>query len=243
MKTEVNKITSYSRKCNFSIDFAPNWSLQFHHEQPKINLQNKWQNQVGTQAAWDINTATQNFKKQENKAHAQLFFSHQDHTMARITHVPMVAALPPSRPPVGAPPREKAVRQNKTIIMLYTFHQSHLTSSLKLLTINFLWSQMVLRVSFTFHRSIETVFFFSSKCDLHVDCQINNKTSYAQESDIHVKCQINNKTKKISETCMWNDKSTIKDTNQFDVHIWNARSTKEETINIEIGEKYQMTGH
>lgn len=30
---------------------------------------------------------------------------------------------------------------------------------------------------------------------------------------------------------MGNDKSTIKDTNQFDVHIWNARSTKEETIN------------
>ena len=30
---------------------------------------------------------------------------------------------------------------------------------------------------------------------------------------------------------MGNDKSTIKDTNQFDVHIWKARSTKEETIN------------
>lgn len=50
--------------------------------------------------------------------------------MASITHVPMVAALPPSRPPVGAPPREKAVRQNKTIIMLYNYI-SHLTSSLK----------------------------------------------------------------------------------------------------------------
>lgn len=100
--------------------------MQFHHERLKINLQNKRQNQ----AAWNINTATQNFKKQENKAHTKLLFSQQDQTMARITHVPMVAALPPSRPPVGAPPREKAVRQNKTIIMLYT-SISHLTSYLK----------------------------------------------------------------------------------------------------------------
>ena len=39
--------------------------------------------------------------------------------MAEITYVPMVAAFPPSRLPVGAPPSEKAAaEENKTLIML-----------------------------------------------------------------------------------------------------------------------------